>query len=279
MTYFASIRWDFGPEIFRVGFFSMRWYGLFFVVSFVLGYYVIRKIYKDEGIPMKELDHLIWYMVFGTFIGARLGHCLFYEPDYFLHYPLEILLPLARDAQGIYQFTGYQGLASHGAGLGILTALFIYSRIEHRRYLWILDRMAPVVALSGFFIRAGNLMNSEIYGVETNLPWGFIFVQTHEILPRHPTQLYEALSYLAIFGLLCYLYFRKKWAIYEGAILGVFLFLLFSVRFLIEFIKEDQVAFEHGMRLNMGQLLSIPFILTGIFLLFRIRKNIFRKIA
>jgi prolipoprotein diacylglyceryl transferase len=280
MTHLLFVTWDFGPEIFHIGFFSLRWYGLFFAFAFVAGYYIIKKMFVADNIPMKELDRLIWYMVIGTFFGARLGHCLFYEPDYFLTHPLEILLPFAPDAQGVYQFIGYQGLASHGAACGILLALFAYSRIHRRHYLWILDRIVIVVALSGFFIRAGNLMNSEIYGVETSLPWGFIFVQMHESVPRHPTQIYEALSYLVIFGLLWWLYFKKRTAERQGVISGIFMILLFSVRFLIEFIKKEQVTFEQNMWLNMGQLLSIPFILTGIFLCLKTKnKNFTRKNA
>ncbi|MDR3093697.1 MAG: prolipoprotein diacylglyceryl transferase [Bacteroidales bacterium] len=271
MTHLPFIKWDFGPEIFHLGFFSLRWYGLFFAIAFVAGYYIIKKMFVADRIPMKELDRLIWYMVVGTFFGARLGHCLFYEPDYFLSRPLEILLPFVPDAQGVYQFVGYQGLASHGAACGILLALFAYSRVHRRHYLWILDRIVIVVALSGFLIRIGNLMNSEIYGVETTLPWGFIFVNMNESVPRHPTQIYEALSYLIIFGLLWRLYFKKQTA--EGVISGIFLVLLFSVRFLIEFIKNDQVGFEQDMRLNMGQLLSIPFILAGSFLCLRAKTN------
>jgi prolipoprotein diacylglyceryl transferase len=277
MLHLVYVTWDIDPEIFRFGFFSLHWYGLLFGVAFVLGYYIVRKMFQDENIPMKKLDHLIWYMVFGTFFGARLGHCLFYEPGYFLSRPLEIILPFFRDPQGAYHFIGYQGLASHGAALGILTALYLFSRIEHRSYLWILDRIVIVVALSGFFIRVGNLMNSEIYGIETAAPWGFLFVLIHETTPKHPTQIYEALSYLSIFGLLYGLYLKKNIAQFPGVIFGIFLVLLFSLRFLIEFIKEDQVAFEKGMTLNMGQFLSIPLILLGIVLLIsakrKVRKN------
>ncbi len=256
------IVWNINPEIFHIGVFSVRWYGLLFAMAFVLGYFITKKIFRKEGIPVQTLDRLTWYMIFGTLIGARLGHCLFYEPAYYYQHPLEILQ--------IWQ----GGLASHGAAIGILVALYIFSRKEHRSCLWILDRMAIVVALSGFLIRTGNLMNSEIYGTETNLPWGFIFIRAQETVPKHPTQIYEALAYLMIFILLYSMYFKSKEKIYPGILFGIFLVSLFSVRFLIEFVKEDQVAFEKGMMLNMGQLLSIPFILFGIYLLIRPKKGI-----
>ncbi|MDR1171520.1 MAG: prolipoprotein diacylglyceryl transferase [Bacteroidales bacterium] len=258
------ITWDVDPEIFRVGVFSVRWYGLLFAAVFVLGYFIMRKIFRQEGIPVKVLDHLTWYMVFGTLIGARIGHCLFYEPYYYFENPAEIVQ------------IWHGGLASHGAATGILAALFIFSQVEHRPYLWILDRMAIVVALSGFFIRMGNLVNSEIFGHPTGLPWGFRFVHSPEwrqppinALPCHPTQIYEALAYLAIFAWLCRMYFRKSEKPYPGVLFGVFLVSLFTARFLVEFVKVDQVCFEKGMLLNMGQLLSIPFIILGIYMLIR----------
>ncbi len=261
------ITWDVNPEIFHIGVFSLRWYGLLFAAAFVLGYFIMRKIFRGEGIPDGMLDRLTWYMVFGTLIGARVGHCLFYEPGYFFHHPLEIPM------------IWLGGLASHGAAIGILLALYIFSRVEHRPYLWILDRMAIVVALSGFLIRTGNLMNSEIYGHPTTLPWGFAFVRSPEWQlppisgqPCHPTQIYEALSYLAISVLLYYLYNKNKGKVYPGILFGIFLALIFIVRFLIEFIKENQVSFENSMILNMGQILSIPFVLTGIYFLARPKK-------
>ncbi|MDR1864344.1 MAG: prolipoprotein diacylglyceryl transferase [Bacteroidales bacterium] len=273
MFHLASIVWDVNPEIFHIGFFSVRWYSLLFGIAFFSGYCIVRKMFRREGIPLKELDRLIWYMVISTFIGARLGHCLFYEADYFLSRPLEIISPFVCDAQGVWRFTGYQGLASHGAAISILAALFVFSRAEHRPFLWLLDRMVVAAALSGVFIRIGNLMNSEIYGTETSLPWGFLFVGMHETVPRHPAQIYEALSYFAVFGLLYCLYFKKQIADRPGALSGIFLILLFSIRFLIEFVKEKQVGFEKDMILNMGQILSIPFILTGIFLLTGLKKK------
>ena len=190
----TSIIWNADPEIFRIGNFAVRWYGLLFASAFFFGYLVFLKIYKKEGISVELLDKLTMYTAVGTIVGARLGHCLFYEPEYYLSNPFEIL----KIWRG--------GLASHGAAIGILIALYYYSKIIRRHYLWILDRIVIAVALAGFFIRMGNLMNSEIYGIETDLPWGFVFVAAGEILPKHPTQLYEGFSYLAIFALLYVLY-------------------------------------------------------------------------
>ncbi len=202
------------------------------------------------------LDTLTTYMVVGTVVGARLGHCLFYQPDYYLANPIEIL----KVWEG--------GLASHGAGIAIPLVLWLFARKAKKPYLWILDRIVIVVALAGFFIRMGNLMNSEIYGIETSLPWGFIFERWNETVPKHPTQIYEALSYFIIFLILYTLYRKKGTSLKPGFLFGFFLAVLFSVRFLIEFIKEPQVGFEQTMVLNMGQLLSIPFVLLGIYLLF-----------
>lgn len=251
-----AIIWDVKPEIFSIGQFAIRWYGLLFASGFVFGYFIMGNIFKKEKIDPKLLDTLTTYMVVGTVIGARLGHCLFYEPAYYLADPIKIL----KVWEG--------GLASHGAAIGILVALWLFVRKAKRPYLWILDRIVIVVALAGFFIRMGNLMNSEIYGVETTMPWGFVFVRWNETIPKHPTQIYEGLSYLVIFAVLYLLYQKKGIALKQGFLFGLFLTALFSMRFLIEFIKESQVGFEDTMALNMGQILSIPFILFGVYLLF-----------
>jgi phosphatidylglycerol---prolipoprotein diacylglyceryl transferase len=250
-----AIIWDATPEIFEIGNFAIRWYGLLFALGFVFGYFIMNFMFKREHIPPKLLDTLTTYMVIGTVVGARLGHCLFYEPAYYLANPIKIL----------HVWEG--GLASHGAALGILLALYLFSRKAKKSYLWILDRIVIVVALAGFCIRMGNLMNSEIYGIETSLPWGFIFVRDHETVPRHPTQIYEGISYLAIFIVLLWIYLKKITGPRPGFIFGIFLISLFAIRFLIEFIKEPQVGFEAGMMLNMGQILSIPFIVAGIYFL------------
>ncbi len=251
----AIIPWDVNPEIFRIGNFAVRWYGVLFASSFFFGYLIFKKIFEHEGLKEEVLDRLTVYMAVGTIVGARLGHCFFYEPSYYLSNPLEILK------------VWHGGLASHGAGIGILIALWLFVRKEHKPYLWILDRIAIVVALAGFFIRTGNLMNSEIYGVETTLPWGFVFLRNGETAPKHPTQIYEALAYLGVFILLFRLYWSKKGKILPGLFIGLFLVIVFTFRFFIEFIKEDQVGFESGMKLNMGQWLSIPFVIIGIILI------------
>jgi phosphatidylglycerol---prolipoprotein diacylglyceryl transferase len=246
------IPWDVNPEIFRIGSFAIRWYGLLFASSFLFGYIIMNKMLKNENIGEAFLDRLTIYMAIGTIVGARLGHCLFYEPGYYLKHPAEILM------------IWHGGLASHGAAIGILTALWLFVRKEKKDYIWMLDRIAIVVALSGFFIRMGNLMNSEIYGVETTLPWGFVFLRNHEVAPKHPTQIYEALAYLAIFFLLYRIYWAKKGQHIQGILISLLCILVFTARFFIEFVKEVQVPFEATMKLNMGQLLSIPFVLLGI---------------
>ena len=209
-------------------------------------------MFINEGLSDIVLDRLTIYMTVGTIAGARLGHCFFYEPGFYLRHPLEIL------------FIWHGGLASHGAAIGILIALWLFVKKEKKGYLWVLDRIAVVVALAAFLIRMGNLMNSEIYGTETALPWGFVFLRNNEVVPKHPTQIYEGLVYILIFFLLYRMYWREKGKVYQGLLISIFLILVFGSRFFIEFLKENQVAFEASMKLNMGQILSIPFILLGI---------------
>lgn len=262
------IVWDVRPEIFiipedvaLIGGFSVRWYGLLFAMSFMAGYYIMLKIFKNEGIGIKVLDELTTYMIIFTLAGARVGHCLFYEPEYYLANPLDIL----KIWQG--------GLASHGAAIGIIIGLYFFSRKIKRPTLWILDRVVIVVGLAGFFIRAGNLMNSEIFGDVTTLPWGFIFkryyVEAFTLDPRHPTQIYEALSYLAIFVFLLRYYWKHSGQPKQGMIFGIFLVLVFTVRFFVEFIKIPQVGFEEDMLLNMGQILSLPFVIAGFYFIYK----------
>ncbi|HNR42417.1 MAG TPA: prolipoprotein diacylglyceryl transferase [Bacteroidales bacterium] len=249
--HFLIIPWNVDPEIFRIGSFAVRWYGLLFASAFLFSYIIMNRIFRNENLSQEVLDRLTVYMAIGVVAGARLGHCLFYEPSYYLSNPVEIL----KIWKG--------GLASHGAAIGILIALWLFVRKEKKDYTWIIDRIAIVVALSGFLIRMGNLMNSEIYGVETNLPWGFVFLRNGETAPKHPTQIYEGLAYLLIFFLLHRLYWRKKGEHIQGLLISLLMILVFTARFFIEFLKEDQVAFESTMKLNMGQLLSIPFVLAG----------------
>jgi phosphatidylglycerol:prolipoprotein diacylglycerol transferase len=260
----TTITWTAQPEIFHAGSFAIRWYGILFALGFAFGYIIMLRFFKKEKIPVKLLDQLTTYMVIATVIGARLGHCLFYEPAYYLSRPLEIL----KVWQG--------GLASHGAAIGILLAVYIFARKNKVSYWWAMDRIAVVTALAGFFIRMGNLMNSEIFGRPTTLPWGFIYANASDpaqrLQPRHPTQIYEGLAYLLIFVILMVIYFRKNGKPREGSLISLFLVLVFSARFFIEFLKEPQVGFEETMSLNLGQLLSIPFVLAGsagLYLIFR----------
>lgn len=246
------IPWNPNPEIFRIGVFAIRWYGLLFASSFLFGYIIMLRIFKNENLGEVVLDRLTIYMAIGTVVGARLGHCFFYEPAFYLRHPLEIIM------------IWHGGLASHGAAIGILLAVWLFVRKEKKDYLWAMDRIAIVVALSGFFIRMGNLMNSEIYGIETTVPWGFVFLRNNEVAPKHPTQIYEGLVLLFVFFLLFGMYWKKKGMIWQGLLISIFLIFVFTSRFLIEFLKEDQVAFEAAMKINMGQWLSIPFILMGI---------------
>ncbi|MDE7119669.1 MAG: prolipoprotein diacylglyceryl transferase [Muribaculaceae bacterium] len=241
----------------------VRWYGLMFVIGFYLGYKIMERIFRHEGVPEKWLGVLLVYVVVATIVGARLGHCFFYEWDYFSKHPVEIL------------YTWHGGLASHGGAIGIMIAVILFSIFTAKRNpFWTFDRLVIPIALVGALIRMGNLMNHEIYGHPTDLPWGFRFVVNLNdwmagappvySAPSHPTQIYEALCYLALFGLLMWMYWRRNAGERPGLLFGVFFIWLFSARFVIEFIKNPQEAFEIGMTLNMGQWLSIPFILMGI---------------
>lgn len=258
------INWNANPEIFSLGALSVRWYGLLFAGGFYVGYLIMERFFKKEKVPVAILDKLAMYMIISTVIGARLGHCLFYEPAYYLSNPIEIL------------YIWHGGLASHGAAVGIIFALFLFSKYQKPDFWWTIDRIVIVVALAGFFIRMGNLMNSEIYGHETALPWGFVFMRDNQTIPRHPTQIYEALCYLALFFVLCWYYYKKDGLPNNGFLFGTFLIVLFSIRFVVEFLKETQVSFEKGMLFNMGQLLSIPFIIAGIVIVYLANKNILR---
>ena len=256
-----AIHWNVDPVLFHIGGFALRWYSLCFLVAFLLGYYIIERMFKHEHVKEDYLSSLFLYIFLAILIGARLGHCLFYEPDYFLtsEHWVEIFWPFSDG-----HFTGFQGLASHGAAIGILVSLWLYWRKYGLNPWWTLDRLVIVVALGGAFVRLGNLFNSEIYGVETTLPWGFVFEREGETVAKHPTQLYESLSYFIIFGVSYWYYLHKNGKFKTGTIFGWWLVALFGVRLLIEFVKNDQVEFEAGMALNMGQLLSLPFIIGGL---------------
>lgn len=267
------VYWDVDPVIFWLtDTFPLKYYGFLFVTGLLLGYLIVKNIYKKEDIPLEQLDSLLTFIVLGTIIGARLGHCLFYQPDYFLDHPLEIILPIQK-INGAYKFIGYQGLASHGGAIGVLIAIMIYCRKYKVNLLWILDKVAIAIPVTGAFIRFGNFMNSEIYGKPTNGNWGVVFVQD-DLIPRHPTQLYEAFSYLLIALALFIIYNKTQISKTKGIMFGFFLIFLFSARFVIEFFKENQVGFENSMILNMGQLLSIPFVLSGVLLIYLKKRKI-----
>ncbi len=269
----GAIEWNVDPEIFRLfGTFPIKYYGLLFVSGLLLGYAMVKKVYKLEGIPVESLEKLSTYIFAGILIGARLGHCLFYDFDYFSQHPLEIFLPF-RIVNGSWYFTGFTGLASHGGSIGALLAIILFCRKNKTSILWVMDRVAIGAPITGAFIRLGNLMNSEIYGKPTQGDYGMIFVKD-DMIPRHPTQLYEATAYLLIFLLLWYLYKKTNAIKKEGFLLGVLLSVLFCTRIIIEFFKENQVAFEDTMSFNMGQLLSIPFIVIGIWLMFRGKEKV-----
>lgn len=259
---FLSIVWNVDPIIFKIGPVAIRYYSLLFVAGFPLGYWLISKMYRREGIDQQNIDPLLYAMLIGVIIGARLGHCLFYQPDYYLG-SWEGFIEIFQPWKG--------GLASHGGAIGILCALWWYSSKYGKKLnfdmMWIIDRIVITVCFAGACIRLGNLFNSEIYGNATDLPWGVIFARNGETVPKHPTQIYESLFYLILGFVLLSIYWKKAEKIYKGWIFGVFLILLFGFRFIIEFIKMPQVEFEESMTLNMGQLLSIPFIIAGIIIL------------
>ena len=265
MMNFASlyIEWNPNPEVLNIFGLSIKYYGLFWAIGIFLGYLTVRYQYRDKKISEKIFEPLFFYCFAGILIGARFGHCLFYEPEYYLANPLEIVLPIRFLNGGGWVFTGYSGLASHGGTLGLIIALWLYCRKTKMNYMDVLDMIAVATPITAFWIRMANLMNSEIIGHQTEVPWAFVFTQVDSV-PRHPAQLYEALVYLSYFFLFLFLYKRYDHKLKRGFYFGICLTLIFAFRFFVEFIKEDQVAFEQGMSLNMGQWLSIPFVIIGI---------------
>ena len=265
---FNVIHWSGAEKIFSIGSFAIRYYSMCWLLAFVVSYILMLQVFKKEGKTQDDLDKLTIYIFLGTILGARLGHCLFYEFDYYIHHPVEMILPFSKRS-GSWEFTGFMGLASHGGAIGILTALYLYSRKTKTNFVWIADRLILVVPIAGAFIRIGNFFNSEIIGkaADPNLPWAVIFTKEDNI-PRHPGQMYEAVGYIILFFILWIMY-KKIQNPKPGLLFGIFLVCLFGIRFFIEFFKENQEAFEDSMFINMGQLLSIPFILAGIYLIFR----------
>jgi prolipoprotein diacylglyceryl transferase len=265
----ASINWNPNPEIFRIFDFPVRYYGLFFAMAFLAGFQVMTYIFKKEGRPVEQADQLLLYAMVATVVGARMGHYFFYEFPLLQADPVRFFIQMITPP--------FSGLASHGAAVGLFSAFYLYVRKNPgQSYLYVTDRMVIVVALAGFFIRMGNLMNSEIIGKPTDLPWGFKFFKDYEfnplgdpamVLARHPSQLYEALSCLLIFTLLMWFWSLKKAKTQEGLMTGMFMVVLFGLRFFYEFLKENQSDFENQMVLNMGQILSIPAVIFGLLVL------------
>jgi prolipoprotein diacylglyceryl transferase len=269
----AYIDWDFDPEIINFFGFPLKYYGLLFVSGLLLSMYILKGIFKHENLTNEAHEALFVYGIIGIFVGARLGHCFFYDFDYYSKHLLEIVLPIQRNINGDYKFSGYAGLASHGGTIGLLISLYFYSKKYKIKYFTIVDLIAIVAPLGAVFIRLANLMNSEMIGNPTTLPWAFIFKRVDNI-PRHPTQLYEAISYMVIFIIVFAIYKTKNVKLGNGFYFGLSITLIFTMRIVIEFFKIDQVDFEAGMKLNMGQILSIPFIIMGSYF---ILKNLKRK--
>ena len=264
-----AINWNVDPELFRIGSFAVRWYGLLFVSGFVLGYWMFTKFFERENVDKGILDPLLYTLLLGTLVGARLGHCIFYQPDYYFG-SWDGFLEIFQVWKG--------GLASHGGTIVLFFCMMWFARKYGPKnnfdFVWILDHLCIAVAFAATFIRLGNLFNSEIYGDVTSLPWGFVFERRGEVEPKHPTQLYEALSYFLLGLFLLWLYVKKLDKVYRGTFIGIFFIVCFGMRFIIEFIKEPQVEFEETMLLDIGQILSIPFIILGIgFLVYAWKKK------
>lgn len=268
----SDITWTADPAIFTIGSKEIRWYSLMFIIGFGIGYKIVERMWRRESINPKWIDPLLYYTLIGTVVGARFGHCLFYDPGYYLSHPIEIL----KVWEG--------GLASHGGVLGIIVAIYFYSKhVSRQSMLWTFDKLVVPTGLVAALIRIGNLMNHEVYGHPTDLPWGFRFIENLHAwrqgaepifsAPSHPTQIYEAVCYLLTFVLCMWLYFKKEAWKKEGLIFGIFMICIFTARFFIEFLKNNQEDFEAAMPINMGQCLSIPFIVMGIYFVVRAWKR------
>lgn len=265
--YFTKIDWAPSETLFKIGSFGIHYYSLMFIIAFGLGYYMMKKIYDEEKIPLEYLESLFVYMIISVLLGARLGDVFFYSWDYYQNHLIEILLPI-RDTPTGYTFTGFRGLASHGAVIGTLIGLYLYKRkFTHKPLLWLLDRVTVPIAIGASFVRFGNLLNSEIVGKYTNTNFGVVFLNRGESLPRHPAQLYEALGYIILFFMLKQTY-KSEYKNKPGFMLGLFFTGMFVIRFLVEYLKESQGGFENIIPLfSTGQWLSIPFITLGVFLM------------
>ena len=266
------ITWN--PDIVALdlGFFAIRWYSLCWAIGLVSVYLLMHKLYQQQKISEEQFEPMFMYCFLGILIGARLGHCLFYEPGYYLSHPLEMILPMRNVPGQGWKFTGYEGLASHGGTLGLMIALWLYAKHVKLRFIHVLDNVAIVTPICACAIRLGNLMNSEIIGKVTDVPWAFIFEKV-DMLPRHPGQLYEAICYAIFFGIHWFFYRRYPQKVGTGFFFGLCLFLIFTSRIFIEYTKENQEAFEDGMLFNMGQLLSVPFVVLGLYCIYKSKKT------
>ncbi len=264
--FLLQIEWD--PITFiDLGFFKLHFYSMMWIVAFIFGFYIMKRIYKNEGQSHEDLDSLFIYCVLGIMLGARLGHVIFYQPELITEDFFSIFLPFK--FKGGFEFTGFRGLASHGAAIAMIISMYLYNKkVLHKTVLWILDRIVIPVALGAVFVRIGNFLNSEIIGKYTNSDFGVIFKQLGETLPRHPAQLYEAFCYVFVFLSLFYFYWKTKKSEQQGFLFGLFLVLLWTVRFFVEYVKEAQNPERADWILNTGQLLSIPFVLIGLYFMF-----------
>ena len=280
---FLKIDWAPSEIFLKLGPLAIHWYSVMFIIAFTLGYYIIKKIYSNDNKSIELVEPLFIYVVFGTLIGARLGEVFFYNWEYFQNNLIEILLPIKKDPNSSlffgfidgFKFVGYRGLASHGATIGIITSMFIYKHMfKYDSVLWIFDRIVIPISIGGMFVRIGNFFNSEIVGNYTGSNFGIIFSNRGEIYPRHPAQLYEAFGYLLLFILLWQLYWKTDYKNQKGFLFGLFLICLFSIRVLVEYVKESQGGFEDSLGLlSTGQWLSIPFIIIGLILILRSKKS------
>ena len=281
---FLKIEWAPNPIFLEIGPVAIHWYSIMFIVAFSLGYYIINKIYINDKKPIELVEPLFIYIVLGTLIGARLGEVFFYNWEYFQNNLLEIFLPIKKDPNGSllfgiidgFKFVGYRGLASHGAAIGIVTSMYIYKhKFKCDSILWIFDRIVIPISIGGMFVRIGNFFNSEIVGKYTGSNFGVVFLNDGEIYPRHPAQLYEGFGYFLLFIILWKLYWKTDLKNQKGFLFGLFFTGLFSIRILVEFVKESQGGFEDALGvLSTGQWLSIPFILIGIFFMMISKKTI-----
>lgn len=261
-TIFSSILWNPSISPFSIFGFEVRYYALCWMAGLIAAYMIVHWAYRNEKVSDEKFEPLFVYCFLGILIGARLGHCLFYEPGYYLAHPIEMLLPI-KSINGSWTFTGYAGLASHGGTIGILLALLLYIKRVKLKLMWVLDCIGLAAPIFGAFVRLGNLMNSEIIGNATDLPWGMVFVQAGETAPKHPAQLYESIAYFIFFVMVMMLYRKYRNKVGSGLFIGFSVFTVFTFRFFVEYVKDVQVSFEEGMFLNMGQILSIPLIITG----------------